>query len=89
MTILDADNRCFDLGRQFSTVSISKTLIVSGSEYRQDAMLTSIENESENKFVYNLAKEKNPNFDFIFLGGYGRSNNGNKWNWMDGAKFQN
>lgn len=47
-------------------------------------MLTSIESESENQFVMNLAKEKDANFEFIYLGGYGRSRNGNKWHWMDG-----
>lgn len=50
-------------------------------------MLTSISNGSENQFVMNLAKEKDANFEFIYLGGYGRSNNGNKWHWMDGKSL--
>lgn len=71
MTILEADNKCFDYG----------------FEHRQDAMLTSIGSESENQFVMKLAKEKDANFEFIYLGGYGRSRNGNKWHWMDGSEF--
>ncbi|CAD6189827.1 unnamed protein product [Caenorhabditis auriculariae] len=72
MTILEADDRCFSFGL----------------EHRQDAMLTSVSDEMENKFVLELAKEKNSNFEFVFLGGYGRSNNGNKWHWMDGSSFK-
>ncbi|CAB3407317.1 unnamed protein product [Caenorhabditis bovis] len=71
MTILEADNRCFDYGL----------------EHRQDAMLTSVGNADENEFIMNLAKATNPNVEFIYLGGYGRSNNGHKWHWMDGSAF--
>ncbi|KAK6034090.1 lectin C-type domain protein [Cooperia oncophora] len=71
MTILDADNRCFQLG----------------SESNHDAMLASIGDELENQFIKDLARETNPNFDFVMLGAFGRSNNGHKWKWMDGTPF--
>ncbi|KJH44300.1 hypothetical protein DICVIV_09667 [Dictyocaulus viviparus] len=71
MTILDADNRCFQLA----------------SEHHHDAMLTSIGGELENQFIRDLAREKNPKFDFVMLGAFGRSNNGDKWKWMDGTPF--
>ncbi|PIO54504.1 hypothetical protein TELCIR_24132, partial [Teladorsagia circumcincta] len=60
MTILDADNRCFQLG----------------AESNHDAMLASIGDELENQFIKDLAREKNPHFDFVMLGAFGRSNNG-------------
>ncbi|EYB87868.1 hypothetical protein Aduo_000156 [Ancylostoma duodenale] len=71
MTILDADNRCFQLG----------------AEHHHDAMLASIGDEQENQFIKDLAREKNPTFDFVMLGAFGRSNNGDKWQWMDGTPF--
>uniref|UniRef100_A0A0K0DG21 C-type lectin domain-containing protein n=1 Tax=Angiostrongylus cantonensis TaxID=6313 RepID=A0A0K0DG21_ANGCA len=70
MTILDADNRCYQL-----------------AEHHHDAMLTSISGEFENQFIKDLAREKNSKFDFVMLGAFGRSNNGNKWKWMDGTPF--
>lgn len=47
-------------------------------------MLASITSERENSFIGELARERNEAFDFAFLGGFGKSNNGNKWRWMDG-----
>ncbi|WKX89588.1 hypothetical protein Q1695_008891 [Nippostrongylus brasiliensis] len=71
MTILDADIRCFQLG----------------AEHNHDAMLASVTSDLENQFIKDLAREKNPQYDFVMLGAFGRSNNGDKWQWMDGTPF--
>ncbi|KIH58433.1 hypothetical protein ANCDUO_11364 [Ancylostoma duodenale] len=91
MTILDADNRCFQLGTvavtviaQYGSYSVLNCLSPSGAEHHHDAMLASIGDEQENQFIKDLAREKNPTFDFVMLGAFGRSNNGDKWQWMDG-----
>ncbi|CAI4230236.1 unnamed protein product [Auanema sp. JU1783] len=71
LTILEADNRCFQMGY----------------EHNQDAMLASIANAQENSFILKIVKERKANFDFVLLGGFGRSNDGSKWHWMDGTLF--
>ncbi|CAI5439882.1 unnamed protein product [Caenorhabditis angaria] len=72
MTALEADSKCYDYG----------------AEHRQDAMLSSVMSEQENEFILELALKKNSHLDFIFLGGFGKSNNGHKWHWMDGSPFK-
>lgn len=50
-------------------------------------MLASVTSEKENVFISELARDKNEGFDFAFLGAFGKSNNGQKWRWMDGKSL--
>uniref|UniRef100_A0AC35GKQ3 C-type lectin domain-containing protein n=1 Tax=Panagrolaimus sp. PS1159 TaxID=55785 RepID=A0AC35GKQ3_9BILA len=80
--------RAFSGNRNITWLDGDKLCGESGAESKEDAALVSVTNAYENKFVMDLARRRQPNWQYIFLGAIGDTKSRKHWDWVDGNAFK-